>query len=523
MSASREKKSRADSTYVQRRNHHETDKNRRKHILYGVAGGVVAVLAIALLVWDSGLFQKRATAVTIDGESYGPAVVQYYYQSALNTARYGSMMGSSDYASFDYSTDPADQVYDAESGQAWKDHLLDQAIEDLTQVTALVHAAEEEGYSLTQKDQAYLDSELSSLDQAWRSSGTYASLDSYLKVNFGNYMDEDTFRSLYTDQVLADSYRNAYQNSLTYTDEEVEAYYAEHTNDLDTFTYSVLTVRASVEEQTDEDGNTVEMTEEETQAAFDTAKSEAQTLAQEIQARLAAGDDVQALVDEYGDRLYNSSVHAQSLGSASAISSAQYADWLYDTARQSGEVTIVENDGSANNTYTYYVVQFENRERNEDPTADVRHILIGAAASGSTPTEEEFAAAEEEAQALLDQWKAEDGTEDGFAALAVQNTDDSGSLADGGLYTGISSLDSWDQNFEDWCLDPARQPGDTGLVKNESSQTQGWHIMYFVGWDDPQWKYTVKSSFKSDDVSTWLDGLTENVETTRGSGMDYVG
>ena len=47
--------------------------------------------------------------------------------------------------------------------------------------------------------------------------------------------------------------------------------------------------------------------------------------------------------------------------------------------------------------------------------------------------------------------------------------------------------------------------------------------MYFVGWDDPQWKYTVKSSFKSDDVSTWLDGLTENVETTRGSGMDYVG
>ena len=134
-----------------------------------------------------------------------------------------------------------------------------------------------------------------------------------------------------------------------------------------------------------------------------------------------------------------------------------------------------------------------------------------------------FTESVEEAQALLDQWKAEDGTEDGFAALAVQNTDDSGSLADGGLYTGISSLDSWDQNFEDWCLDPARQPGDTGLVKNESSQTQGWHIMYFVGWDDPQWKYTVKSSFKSDDVSTWLDGLTENVETTRGSGMDYVG
>ena len=71
MSASREKKTRSDATYVQRRNHREEDKDRRKHVLYGIAGGVVVVLAIALLVWDSGFFQKRSTAVTIDGENYG--------------------------------------------------------------------------------------------------------------------------------------------------------------------------------------------------------------------------------------------------------------------------------------------------------------------------------------------------------------------------------------------------------------------------------------------------------------------
>ena len=93
VSAPREKKPRSDSPYVQRRNTREEDKDRRKHILYGIAGGVVVVLAIALLVWDSGFFQKRSTAVTIDGEDYGPAVVQYYYQTALNNAYYGSVMG----------------------------------------------------------------------------------------------------------------------------------------------------------------------------------------------------------------------------------------------------------------------------------------------------------------------------------------------------------------------------------------------------------------------------------------------
>lgn len=515
MSASREKKTRAGASGSQGQAHKEAESNRRRHILYGVAGGIVAVLAIALLVWDSGFFQKRATAVTIDGESYGPAVVQYYYQTAYNSAYYSSTMGTG--PSFDTSVDAADQVYDEETGQTWRDYLLEQAIDDLTQVTALCHAAEAEGYTLPAEDQAYMESELASLDQAWRSSGTYTSLGSYLRVNYGSYMDEDTFRSLYYDQVLASSYREHYQDSLTYTDEETESYYSEHTNDLDTFTYSVFTVRATVEEQTDEEGNPVEMTEEETQAAFDTAKAEAQTLAQTIQSRLAAGEDAQSLADEYADQLFNSYVHTSGLGST--LSSAQYADWLYDSARQSGEVTIAENDGSDSNTYTYYVVQFDSRARDDSATADVRHIFISA---GSSPTEEDFTAAQEKAQALLDQWQADSATEEDFAVLAVQNSEDSGSQASGGLYTGISATASWDPNFLAWCLDPARQTGDTGLVKNETSQLQGWHVLYFVGWDDPYWAYTIKSTWKEEDTSQWLSSLTEGMEADRGSGLDYV-
>ena len=517
MSASREKKTRAGAPDAQRQKSNEAGGNRGKHILYGVVGGVVAVLAVALLVWDSGFFQKRSTAVTIAGEDYGPAVVQYYYQLALNDAYYKSIMGTSD---FDYNTDPAQQVYDEESGQTWRDHLLDQAIDNLTQVTALCQAAEAEGYTLTKQDQAYLEDELTSLEEMCRSSGVYDSLASYLRVNYGSYMDEATLRDLYTDQVLAESYRTHYRDGLTYTDEELEAYYSEHADELDSYTYSVLTVQATVEEETDEDGNAVELTEEEEDTAFEAAKTDAQALAQELQSRLNGGEDAQALADEYGDRLLNSTIHHTALGSSFA--SAQYAQWLQDGARVSGETSIAENDGSANHTYTYYVVQFEDRERDDSPTADVRHILIGASSASTTPTQEQFDQAQAEAQALLDQWQAEDGTEDGFGALAVENTDDSGSQADGGLYTGISRLDSWDPNFLDWSLDPARQSGDTGLVKNESSAIQGWHIMYFVGWDDPAWACKVQDPWKDEDVSEWVASLTEGMEASRGSGMSYV-
>ena len=145
--------------------------------------------------------------------------------------------------------------------------------------------------------------------------------------------------------------------------------------------------------------------------------------------------------------------------------------------------------------------------------------LIGA---GSNPTEEQYAAAEESAQAMLDQWKAEGGTEDAFALLAMENTADSGSQATGGLYTGVSSANAWDQNFLDWALDPARQSGDTGLVKNESSSTKGWHIMYFVGWNDPSWMYSVKTTLKSEDMTEWMDSLTAEAEVVQGSGISHI-
>ena len=100
--------------------------------------------------------------------------------------------------------------------------------------------------------------------------------------------------------MLASSYQQSHQDSLTYTDEEVNAYYAEHTNELDTFGYSVFTIQAAVQEETDEEGNPVEKSDEEKAAEFETAKADALALAQELQAKLTAGSDSQALAEEYG-------------------------------------------------------------------------------------------------------------------------------------------------------------------------------------------------------------------------------
>ena len=107
----------------------------------------------------------------------------------------------------------------------------------------------------------------------------------------------------------------------------------------------------------------------------------------------------------------------------------------------------------------------------------VRHILIqpeGEQDEEGNYSEEAWATAEETANEILAQWQ-EDPTEDNFAALANENSADSGSNTTGGLYEDFDTA-TMVQEFTDWSFDPERAYGDTGIVKT----TYGYHIMFFV-------------------------------------------
>lgn len=143
---------------------------------------------------------------------------------------------------------------------------------------------------------------------------------------------------------------------------------------------------------------------------------------------------------------------------------------------------------------------------------DVRHILVmpkGGTTSedGKTVTysDEEWETCRQEAQALLDQWLDGEKTEDSFAALAAEKTEDPGSKNNGGLYQYVAKGDMV-QEFEDWCFDASRQPGDYGLVKT----SYGYHIMYFVE-SDEGWIRYCHDGVVSDKASALLKSLTEGI------------
>ncbi len=136
---------------------------------------------------------------------------------------------------------------------------------------------------------------------------------------------------------------------------------------------------------------------------------------------------------------------------------------------------------------------------------DVRHILIVPeggtedAQGNVTYNEDEFAACYDKANALLEQWKQGEATEESFAKLAGEYSKDPGSVSNGGLYSGVAQGDML-ETFDAWIFSEIREYGDTGLVKTK----HGYHIMYFVS-REPAWEQTATSMLVSEKLNEKID------------------
>lgn len=165
---------------------------------------------------------------------------------------------------------------------------------------------------------------------------------------------------------------------------------------------------------------------------------------------------------------------------------------------------------------------FLSRDDNHYNTVSVRHILIKAEASeDGTYTDEAKAAAKARAEEILAEFNSGDKTEDSFAALANEYSEDDGSNTNGGLYEDIAK-GQMVQEFNDFCF-AGHKAGDTGIVYGDNGSYAGYHVMYFVGEGEQYSDYLAKNSLLTTDMNAWLEELTSAYETSVGSGISFVG
>ncbi len=541
MSASREKQNRqAGAGRTDPKTAREAQQRReekRNNLLYGLIAAAFLLVVIVSIVWRSGITTKMTTAATIDGEKYTVGEVNYYYQTA-----YRSLLNQNPYAGYLLGLDTSASLKDQEisgnaasmlgielpgqsgedaaeagdsagteaasTGMTWHDYFLDQALDNMTVIQASLKAADAEGFQYPDSVQAQYDENMASLKSAAAASGV--SVSQYLKGTFGAGVTEKIYGEQLMRVLKYSAYSGAYQDGLTYSDDELEEAYKANQNSFDRVSYESSSISGAAESTTDADGNTVEPTEEESAAALESARETAQALLDGVK----AGGELETLADGYEGATYTEN------DSGSYSAGSVMSEWLYDSARKSGDAAVLE-DGTVQ-----YVVIFHDRFREEYPTIDIRHILVPLGAAALTEEDEGYedeqaqlkADAHARAEELLAQWQSGDATEDSFADLAKAESTD-GSKYDGGLYTEVYQGQMVTE-FNDWCFDAARQTGDTGVVDTQ----YGSHVMYFSGENMERWKSQAAGVLRSEDFTAWEDGLKEGVSVQRNeSGLKLIG
>ena len=147
----------------------------------------------------------------------------------------------------------------------------------------------------------------------------------------------------------------------------------------------------------------------------------------------------------------------------------------------------------------------------DTPNVNVRHILImpKTAEEGADPTDEEKNAAKTKAEELLAEF-LKDPTEDHFAELAKENTEDPGSKENGGLYEDVYP-GQMVETFNDWCFDAARKPGDTDIVET----SYGYHVMYFVKTSENyHWREVAEQNYPMSIMNTKIAEMKEEYPIT---------
>ena len=482
MSASREKKARQElneSGYVDPRKAREAEekaKERRSTRIYTAV--IVAFVLLGVVLFASGRIQASneaketarigaESAVTIDGEDFSVNDVAYYYGSIYNTfANNGSSFG------FDSSKSAREQQYT--EGKTWHDYFLESALDYMKESVAVAHAAEAAGFDGAEQMDSAEQSNLSMVDLYASYSG--ATRAQYLTAMFGKYMTEEAFVRCVRRNALASAYQQSYSDSLTYSAADLQAAYDE---DPDAY------CSVDIEYVSFTTGLSSDATDEEKSAAMEEAKAKAEAV-------LAAYAEGRSFEESAGDGTYTHLAHADRSVTSDMLT------WAFAADRAEGDTTVAEQSSG------YVAVLFHSRSRNDYHTVSVRHILVDS---------------EEKANELLQQYNDGEKTEDAFAALAVANSTDPGSASNGGLYSNIYKGEMV-PSFEDWCFDPARQSGDTGIVESSN----GYHVMYFVETNpQPYWYYKADLDLKNDAYDEWYAGITDGVEAEQLSGMKYVG
>ncbi|MDR0951337.1 MAG: peptidylprolyl isomerase [Oscillospiraceae bacterium] len=512
MSASQEKKTRAELRQqgVEKRQTEKQkalEKTKKENRMIAIVSAVLVLLAVFLVGFNSNLLYRNFTAVKVGNESFTAAEFSFFYKTAYNNfvTQYGDSVS---YLGLDTSKSLSAQSSAFGEG-TWEDYFKEQALSQMSNMTMLYTRAKEAGFTLNAEQQEELNAVIEGFETNYVLYG-YSDLNTFLSSNYGKGLNIKKVSELLEMSYVASFYSQAMRESFQYTTDELEEKYSSDKDNYDSFDYLSYYISGAADEEAGIDAETAMAGAEEKANAIIAEDNYSEAL---FDPKAAEGTLAEDVFKEKGLELTETEA-TENYSQGKSISSA-YGDWLKDASRKYGDMTVIADTSGTG----YYVLFFLGRDDNSYETVAVRHILVNVTpAEDGTFTEEAKQEALTEAERILQEWKDGEQTEESFAALAEQYSEDvdaNGMInSEGGLYEKFPKR-SMVPEFNDWSFDPARQSGDTGIVFNEGSYT-GYHIMYFVGKSEPYREYLTDTDLRTAAYSEWETTQMESFPASLG-------
>lgn len=422
-------------------------------------------------------------AVYSENLEISPALMECFYKDYLS-----QFESAFSYYGVDTETSLKEQMLPEDAGESisWFDYIMRQTKSSVSQILVFNEAANAEGFVLSEEDRLTLED-------------TFADIDMSI---YGENVSEDDVRTMLEMELIASSYFSNVLENMEITDDDLNAYYQEHKTEFDTCGLAGFSVSYDTETETD----TTEATQEKGMT-----KEQAEELAENLKNAKSPEEfeslvsDILVTYENYTEEKLTDALPTLYNNSFAYTEGFDVSDWAFAEDTKVNDTFISESEG-------YISVYMLTREASLDETntVNVRHILFSA----SDHTEELADDADETAQDAanekamqtcwelaedaLAEWENGDKTEESFAELANNYSEDPGSNTNGGLYENVYT-GQMVTSFNDWCFDSSRKVGDTGLVET----SYGVHVMYFSGKGEPLWKNNARNALKSDSMDNW--------------------
>lgn len=357
MSASNEKTAR--KTMAAQKEELKKKKEKTKWTIIGV---LIVVFFAFVIYLNTGAFYRNLTGITVEynaseelgieagSRSFSVAECNYVYNM-----QYMNILNSyGDYASLiglDKSK-PLDEQKctissDTDKDYTWDDYFMDSTKSFLQQLAALEAYAKANDISLDKDDNAAVDEQMATFDDAKKYG--YASADKFIAANYGRGCNTSVVREVMELQQLATKAQQSISNSYSFTASELSKKYASVKDDYDKFTYDFYLVKA--ETKTSENGTAA--------APTDAALSKAMETANTIKGSM--DKDKLSL-----EKAVQNAVKDAKLTKQEAIpgsdTEADLKKWLVSSERKKGDVTVIKGSTGA------YIVQFQSRNNNKEKT-----------------------------------------------------------------------------------------------------------------------------------------------------------